>query len=169
MALQRLVPQLPPQFQGRLTGLFNVAGGIESFSPQAIQAIGQARVNFGRGSVTASNIQVANGRYQVQLQAQNILLQRLAQVPQQFYGNLTGQFNVAGSLEPTQLQAIRATGQAKLNVAGGAIAASNIRVGNGNYQAVVDASGVDLTRFSPDLRGRFGAKMQVAGRVGLLT
>ncbi|KAF3885682.1 MULTISPECIES: translocation/assembly module TamB [Nostocales] len=166
VALQRLVPQLPPQFQGRLTGLFNVAGGIESFSPQAIQAIGQARVNFGRGSVTASNIQVANGRYQVQLQAQNILLQRLAQVPQQFYGNLTGQFNVAGSLEPTQLQAIRATGQAKLNVAGGAIAASNIRVGNGNYQAVVDASGVDLTRFSPDLRGRFGAKMQVAGRVG---
>ncbi|MUH00518.1 hypothetical protein F7734_52915 [Scytonema sp. UIC 10036] len=166
VALQRLVPQLPPQFQGRMTGLFNVAGGIDSLSPQAIQAIGQARVNFGRGSVTASNIQVANGRYQVQLQAQNIPVQRMAQIPTQFHGNLTGQFNVAGSLESTQLQAIRATGQARMNVAGGAIAASDIRVGNGNYQAVVDASGVELTRFSPDLRGQLGAKMQVAGKVG---
>ncbi|GAA6618600.1 translocation/assembly module TamB domain-containing protein [Scytonema sp. NUACC26] len=166
VALQRLVPQLPTQFQGRMTGLFNVAGAIDSFSPQGIQAIGQAKVNFGRGSVTASNIQVANGRYQVQLQAQNIPLQRMLHIPTQFYGNITGQFDVAGSLESTQFQAIRATGQAKLNVTGGAIAASNIRVGNGNYQAMVDASGVELTRFSPDLRGQFGAKMQVAGKVG---
>ncbi len=166
VALQRLVPQLPPQFQGRLTGLFNVAGGIESFSPQAIQAIGQAKVNFSRGTVTASNIQVANGRYQAQLQVQNVHLQQLAQVTPHFYGKLRGQFNVAGSLESTQWQAIRATGQAKLNVGGGAIAASNIRVGNGNYQAVVEATGVELTRFSPDLRGQFGAKMQVAGKVG---
>ncbi|GAB1545096.1 hypothetical protein NUACC21_77720 [Scytonema sp. NUACC21] len=166
VALQRLVPQLPPQFRGRLTGLFNVAGSVGSFSPQAIQAIGQARVNFGSGTVTASNIQVAQGRYQAQLQAQNIPLQRLTQLPPQFYGSLTGRLTVAGSLEPTQMQRIQAVGQAKVNVAGGTIAASNIQVANGSYQAFVDAAGVELKRFSPDLRGLFRGRLQLAGKVG---
>ncbi|NJM74011.1 MAG: hypothetical protein HC862_30100 [Scytonema sp. RU_4_4] len=165
VALQNLTPS-SKEFQGRLTGQFNVAGSVESFKPEAVTATGQARVNFGNGTATASNIELANGRYQMQLQANNVPLQQLTQVPQQFNGNVTGQFNVAGLANSSQLQTIKATGQARLNVAGGAVTASNIQVADGRYQAMVNTSGVQLKRLSQQLQGQFGGKLQVAGTVG---
>ncbi|NMF66896.1 translocation/assembly module TamB domain-containing protein [Brasilonema octagenarum] len=158
--------QSPSQFQGKLTGQFNVAGSVESFKPEAVTATGQARVNFGSNTVSASNIELANGRYQMQLQANNVPLQRLTQVSPQLNGNLSGQFNVAGLINSSQPQAIKATGQARLNVANGTVTASSIQVADGRYQAVVDASGVELKRLSQQLRGQFGGKLQVAGTVG---
>ncbi|MEC4813548.1 MAG: translocation/assembly module TamB domain-containing protein, partial [Scytonema sp. PMC 1069.18] len=164
VALQRLL-QVTPQFQGNLTGQFNVAGNVESFQPQAIAATGQARVRVGGGTVTASNIQVANGRYQMQLQANHVPLQRLTQLPPQFNGGLSGQFNVAGLVDSLEPQAIQASGQGQLNVAGGTIKASKIQLANGRYQASVDATGVGLNRLSPQLQGQFGGKLQLAGVV----
>ncbi|MBW4632601.1 MAG: translocation/assembly module TamB domain-containing protein [Iphinoe sp. HA4291-MV1] len=165
VALQQLA-QLPKQFQGRLTGQFNVAGSVESFKPSSVVAKGQARVNFESGTATASNIELANGRYQMQLQANNVPLQRLTQIPQQFYGKVTGQFNVAGLADSPGPQTMKATGQARLNVANGTVTASNIQVADGRYQAVVDASGVELKRLSQQLQGQFGGKLQVVGKVG---
>ncbi|MCV3212242.1 translocation/assembly module TamB domain-containing protein [Plectonema radiosum NIES-515] len=168
--LQRL-PSVPPQFQGDLNGQFNVAGSLEPSQRQNIQATGQARVNFGKGTVetfqrnVSANIQLANGRYQAQVEANNVPLQRLAKVPPQFQGDLNGQFNVAGSLEPSQRQNIQATGQARVNVAGGTVTASNIQLANGRYQALVAASGVELNRFNQQLRGDLGGQLQVAGAV----
>ncbi len=162
------VAQVPQQFRGNLTGQFNVTGSAESFQPQAIQATGQARVNIGRGSVSASNIQVANGVYQAQLQANNVPLQQLAPVPQQFNGNLSGQLKVAGSVDSFQPQSIKATGQGRVNVAGGTVTATDIQMANGRYQAVVNAAGVELNKFSQQLEGKFGGKLQVAGNAGNL-
>ncbi len=138
---------------------------MEPSQRQNIQATGEARVNFGKGTVTASNIQLANNRYQAQIIANNVPLQRLAKVPSQFQGDLNGQFNVAGSLEASQRQNIQATGQARVNVAGGTVTASDIQLANGRYQALVAASGVELNRFNQQLRGNLGGKLQVAGTV----
>ncbi|MBE9106656.1 hypothetical protein IQ229_17495, partial [Nostoc cf. edaphicum LEGE 07299] len=162
----RQLAAVPPQFRGTLTGQVNVAGSVESFQPQTIQAMGQARVNVAGGTITASNIQVGNGVYQAQVQATNVPLQQLAAVPPQFRGTLTGQANVAGSVESFQPQTIQANGQGRLDVAGGTIAASNIQVGNGRYQAVVDAAGVELNRLNQQLRGQFGGQLQLAGTLG---
>ncbi|MEH2201606.1 translocation/assembly module TamB domain-containing protein [Nostoc sp.] len=162
----RQLAAVPPQFRGTLTGQVNVAGSVESFQPQTIQAMGQARVNVGGGTITASNIQVANGVYQAQIQANNLPLQQLAAVPPQFRGTLTGQANVAGSVDSFKPQTIQASGQGRLNIAGGTIAASNIQLANGRYQAVVDASAVELNRFNEQLRGQFGGQLQLAGTVG---
>jgi translocation and assembly module TamB len=157
---------VPPQFRGTLTGQVNVAGSVESFQPQTIQANGQARVNVAGGTITASNIQVANGVYQAQVQANNVPVQQLAAVPPQLRGTLTGQANVAGSVESFQAQTIQASGQGRLDVAGGTIAASNIQLANGRYQAVVNADSVELNRFNQQLRGQFGGQLQLAGTLG---
>jgi translocation and assembly module TamB len=162
--LQQLA-QLPQQLQGKVTGQFNVAGSAESFQPQNITATGEARINIAGGTLTASDIELANNQYQAKLQANNVPLQRLAQLPQQFHGSLTGQFNVAGLADSFKPEAIKATGQARLNVAGGTITASNIQVAEGQYQAGIDAAGVELKRLSPQLLGQFGGKMQVAGKM----
>ncbi|MEH2449696.1 MAG: translocation/assembly module TamB domain-containing protein [Nostoc sp.] len=156
---------VPKQFQGALNGQFNVAGSVEPFKPQTIQVSGQARVNVAGGTITA-NIQLANGVYQAQVQANNVPLQQLAAVPKQFQGALNGQLNVAGSVESFQPQTIQASGQGRLDVAGGTIAASNIQVANGRYQAVVNASGVELNRLNQQLRGQFGGQLQLAGTLG---
>jgi len=164
---------VPKQFQGTLNGQFNVAGSVESFKPQTIQASGQALINVAGGTMSttgsayaASNIQVANGLYQMQVQANNVPLQQLVTVPKQFQGALNGQFNVAGSVESFQPQTIQASGQGRLDVLGGAIAASNIQVANGRYQAVVNANGVELNRLNRQLRGQFGGQLQLAGSLG---
>jgi len=163
--VQRLT-KVPPQFQGDLTGQLNVAGSVTSFQPQTIQANGEAKLNVAGGTITASNIRVADGRYQAQVQANNVPLQKLAAVPPQFQGALTGQLNVAGSVASFQPQTIQASGQGRLNLAGGTITASNIRVADGRYQAVVDAAGVQLTKLNQQLRGQLGGRLQVAGALG---
>ncbi|BDI18039.1 hypothetical protein ANSO36C_38410 [Nostoc cf. commune SO-36] len=162
----RQLVAVPPQFQGALTGQANVAGSVKSFQPQTIQASGQGRVDVAGGTITASNIKVGNGLYQVQVQANNLPLQQLAAVPPQFRGTLTGQANVAGSVESFQPQTIQASGQGRLDVADGTIAASNIQLANGRYQAVVNASGVELNRLNQQLRGQFGGQLQLAGTLG---
>ncbi|QLE54574.1 translocation/assembly module TamB [Nostoc sp. TCL26-01] len=165
--VQRLA-SVPPQLQGALTGQLNVAGAVEnSFSLQTVQANGQGRLNVGNGVITAANIQVANGRYQAQVQANNVPVQRLASVPPQLQGALTGQLNVAGSLNSFSPQTIQANGQGRLNLpGGGAITAANLRVANGRYQTVVTAAGVELNRFNQRLRGQFAGQLQVAGNLG---
>ena len=80
-------------------------------------------MNVNGGTITASNIQLANGRYQAQVTANKVPLQRLAAVPPQFQGALNGELNVAGSVESFAPQTIQATGQAQVNVAGGTITA----------------------------------------------
>jgi translocation and assembly module TamB len=157
---------VPPQFRGTLTGQVNVAGSVESFQPQTIQASGQGRLDVAGGTIAASNIKVGNGVYQAQVQANNLPLQQLAAVPPQFRGTLTGQANVAGSVKSFQPQTIQASGQGRLDVAGGTIAASNIQLANGRYQAVVNASGVELNRLNQQLRGQFGGQLQLVGTLG---
>ncbi|HYW18798.1 MAG TPA: translocation/assembly module TamB domain-containing protein [Nodularia sp. (in: cyanobacteria)] len=165
LAIQQLTT-VPEKFKGALTGQFKVAGSVESFSPAAIQASGQGRLNVAGGAITASNIQLAKGRYQAEVQTNNLPLQQLVAVPPQFRGGLTGKLNVAGSVESFSPETIQASGQGRLNVAGGTITASNIQLAKGRYQAVVDAAGVELNRLNEQLRGDLGGKLQVAGILG---
>ncbi|MBF2009560.1 MAG: translocation/assembly module TamB domain-containing protein [Chlorogloeopsis fritschii C42_A2020_084] len=163
--LGRLLKSSPPALQGALAGNFQISGNTDDFNLKTLQGSGSARLAMGGGTVTASNIQLADGIYQAQVQANNLQLQQLAQLPQQFQGRLKGQLNIAGSLESFQPQAIEAKGQAQLNVAGGTITATNIQLANGRYQAVVDANGVKLNQFSEQLQGNLGGKIQIAGNL----
>ncbi|MEA5581503.1 translocation/assembly module TamB domain-containing protein [Nodularia harveyana UHCC-0300] len=165
VAMQELAA-VPENLQGSLTGEFKVAGSAESFSPQTIQGTGEGRLNLPGGRITASNIQLANGRYQALVQTNNLPLEQLVAVPPGFEGGLTGELNVAGSVESFSPQTIQGTGKGRLNVAGGRITATNIQVANGRYQAVVDAEGVQLNQLNQQLRGNFGGKLQVAGILG---
>ena len=164
--LGQILKQSPPALNNPLAGTFQIAGNRDNFSLKTLRGSGEGRLAIGGGTVTAKNIQVANGVYQAQVQAKNVPVQQLATVPKQFQGALNGQFNVAGSVDSFKPQTIQASGQGRLDVAGGTIAASNIQVANGRYQAVVNASGVELNRLNQQLRGQFGGQLQLAGTLG---
>jgi translocation and assembly module TamB len=162
--LGQLFPNSPQALAGPMAGTFQIAGNRD-FSLKTLSGTGEARLSVAGGSVTAANIKLADGVYQAQVRANNLAVQELAKVPRQFHGRLGGDFQIAGAVESLKPQAIQATGLARLNVAGGTITASNIKLANGRYQADFDAAGVELNQLNQQLRGQFGGKLQVAGTV----
>jgi translocation and assembly module TamB len=163
--LGRLAPVQPQIQGGRLTGQFQVAGAIDNLQPQAIQARGQGRLSVADGTISASNLQLADGRFTAQVQANNVLLQRLAPVPPPFQGRLTGNFAVAGTANNIRPETIQATGEADVNVAGGSAKITNLQLADGNFTASVDASKLQLRQFGGQLQGELDGELQVAGNV----
>lgn len=159
--------QVPPSLQTPVSGKFNFSGSADSFQPEQIRASGSGQLTgIGGGTLTASNIQVANGRWQTQLQANGVQLQRLAAVPPQLRGDLTGRFNLSGSTTAFTPQTIRATGQGRLNnVAGGTVTASNIQLAQGQWQLAINATGVQLNRFNQQLKGQLNGLLKLAGTI----
>ncbi|MBF2064695.1 MAG: translocation/assembly module TamB domain-containing protein [Calothrix sp. C42_A2020_038] len=157
--------QVPSVVQGLVTGNFQVAGTVDSFQLQAIRARGTGRLNVDGGSFNAENILLDKGRYQAQVQANNVRLQRYAKIPSQVESGLNGLFNVTGTVDSFQPENIQLSGTGKLKYAGGEVIASNIRLDQGRYQAVVNASGVKLKRINPQLQGLLVGNLQVAGAV----
>ncbi|MEA5554257.1 translocation/assembly module TamB domain-containing protein [Anabaena cylindrica UHCC 0172] len=164
--LGQILKQSLPVLNNPLAGKFTIAGNTENFNLKTIGGVGEGSLKVGNGTITAKNIQVSNGRYKAQVQAQNVPLQKLATIPPELQGTLAGQLNVAGSVESFQLQTIQAAGQGQLNLAGGKVTAKNIQVANGNYQALVAGSGVQLNRLNKQLQGQFAGELQVAGILG---
>ncbi|WP_071190466.1 translocation/assembly module TamB domain-containing protein [Trichormus sp. NMC-1] len=164
--LGQILKQSPAILNNPIAGKFTIAGNTENFSLKTLGAVGEGSLAVGNGTVTAKNIQISNGRYQTQLEVKNVPLQSLPAVAPQLQGILGGQFNVAGSVESFQPQTIQATGQARLNLAGGTVTASNIQVADSRYQAVVTGLGVQLNRLNKQLQGQFAGQLQVAGILG---
>ncbi|HEY9609443.1 translocation/assembly module TamB domain-containing protein, partial [Allocoleopsis sp.] len=161
--------QVPPQFRGALSGDFNLAGALANLSPSTIQGSGSGRLNVAGGTVRATNVQLADGRFTAQVQASGVEVGRLAQVPPQFRGALTGDFNLAGSLANLSPAAIEGSGSGTLSLAGGSVKASNVQLRNGRFVANVLASDVPLASFSPDLRGRLNGQLDVSGSLAALS
>ncbi|MBA2748176.1 MAG: translocation/assembly module TamB domain-containing protein, partial [Tatlockia sp.] len=159
---------VPPQFkQGRLMGIFNASGTTESFAPNAISATGIGRLKVADGTVTATNIQLNRGNWQALVQAQEVQLQQIVptNVPPQFRGRASGVFQASGTTESFELNAISATGRGQLNAASGRIVATDIQLNKGNFQALVNPNQLQLSQFSPDLRGNLDGQLQVNGNV----
>ncbi|MEA5575795.1 translocation/assembly module TamB domain-containing protein [Anabaena sp. UHCC 0451] len=161
--LGKILKQSPPILNNPIAGKFTIAGNTENFNIKTLGGIGEGSLKVDNGTITAKNIQISNGRYQAQVAVNNVPVQKLTTLPPQLQGLLVGQFNVAGAVESFQAQTIQATGQAKLNIAGGTVTASNIQVADGRYQAVVNSSSVQLNRLNKQLQGQFAGQLQVAG------
>ena len=158
---------VPPQLRGPLSGILNLSGSLASLSPATIRGSGSGRFNVAGGTVTATNLQLANGRFEAQVRATDVQVERLANVPPQLRGPLSGNFNLSGSLTAFSPAAIRGNGSGVLSIAGGTVAASG-QLDNGRFQAVVEPTGVQLAGFSQELRGSLGGRLNVTGSLTAL-
>lgn len=164
--LGRIFKESPPILNYPIGGKFTIAGNTENFDLNNFAATGEGSLKVGKGKITANNIQVSSGRYQAQVAIKNVAVEKLVDVPPQVQGRLVGEFNVTGSVASFQPETIQATGQGKLNLAGGTVTASNIQVANGHYQTIVNSSGVELNQLHQQLSGKFASQLQVTGIVG---
>jgi translocation and assembly module TamB len=166
--VQRLA-QVPPQVQGPLSGNFSLSGSLASLSPSTISARGSGSLNVAGGTVTATNVQLNNGRFEAQVEASGVQVERLAQVPPQVQGPLSGNFTLSGSLASLSPSTISARGSGSLNVGGGTVTATNVQLENGRFEAVVEPTGVQLAGFSQELRGNLGGRLNVSGSLAALS
>ncbi|MFE1746614.1 translocation/assembly module TamB domain-containing protein [Coleofasciculus sp. H7-2] len=160
--LAKLFPQLPPQFSGQLNnGSFNVSGSLAAFSPETLTGTASGNLNLGGGSVSATNVQFGNGRWQASGEASNVQLARVfPQLPPQFSGQLNnGSFNVSGSLAAFSPETLSGTASGNLNLGGGSVSAANVQFGNGRWQASGKADGVQLAKVFPQLPPQFQGRL----------
>ncbi|HBL57049.1 MAG TPA: hypothetical protein DDZ80_00255 [Cyanobacteria bacterium UBA8803] len=164
--LGRLVPQLPAQLQSPFTGTFNAAGSLTNFSPKALEVSGNGLLNVGGGTVRVSNMQLDEGRWRANVQANGVQLAGLApQLPPQFAGQLTGAFNLSGSLDNLALAAITGSGSGQLDVGDGTVRAADVQLAGGRWRANLQTDGVELAQLTPQLPPQFAGRL--AGRFNL--
>src|ERR671933_176255 len=164
--------QVPPQLKGPLSGNFNVSGSLDALSLDKIRGSGSGSLNVAGGTLSATNLQLAEGRFSTQLRAQGVRVERLAQVPPQVKGSLSGNFNVSGSLASLTPETIRGNGSGTLNVAGGTLSATNVQLAEGRFSAQLQAQGVQVQRLAqvpPEVRGPLSGNFNVSGSLAALS
>jgi translocation and assembly module TamB len=123
-------------------------------------------LNVAGGTVTATNVELANGRFRTQVQASGVQVERLAQVPPQLRGPLSGNFNLSGSLSSFSPSTISGSGSGSLNVAGSTITATNVQLAMVASVPKSEASGVQVERLAqvpPQLRGPLSGNFNLSG------
>ncbi|MCJ8280462.1 MAG: hypothetical protein MJK14_11300, partial [Rivularia sp. ALOHA_DT_140] len=170
----RLLKDSSLPVNGALSGKFQVSGNTDNFDVNTLQVRGDASLAAAGGRITANNIKVKNGVYLARVRANNLQLQQLSrQIPKSFKGKLSGEVDVAGSVSSFQPESIVATGQAKINTAGGVITANKIQVKDGVYLAQVATNNVRIRELSEQVpsafSGRLTGKFNLAGSLDSFT
>jgi len=166
LRVAKIFKQSPPILNYPLGGKLTIVGDTENISLKTLNASGKAKLQIDNGRINLQEIRVSNGNYQAKIAIANVPIQKLASMPPELKGGLGGQLNIAGSLENLQPENIQINGVAGINIAGGKITASGIKISKGAYQAIVSGYGVKLNRINKQLSGEIGGKFQLAGILG---
>ena len=169
-----------PVIVGRVSAQARISGSIESVQTVAqFQAPEATYPTTGEVAIAGSNgflrnvvAQVAGGtvtanarsvgdRWQGTVEAAGVQANRFAS---QVQGLVSGSFDLSGSTSSFQLADIQAIGRARLTQGNGIVNAQ-IASNAGRWQAQVQGGGVQLSRFSPDLRGLLSGDVALAGSV----
>lgn len=139
---------------------------------QNLRAIGAANLNVAGGTVIAQNLRVTGQRFTTQILASGVQVNRLAQVPPQFSGPLSGNLTLSGSLASFSPSTLSGSGTASLNIAGGTITAQNLQLDNGRFTTQVQASAIQLGRLAqvpPQLQRPVSGTFNLSGSLASLT
>lgn len=163
-----LFPQVPPQLRSTFNGQFRVAGNLNDPKTN-IQATGQGNINIAGGNAQILQAGLNNGNWNATVRANNINLGQLAEVPRELQAPFNGQFQLAGNLNESGNNNITAVGSGNIRVAGGNVNLRRVELNQGNFQANVVATGVQLARLPQvpkDLPvGAFNGQFQIAGNL----
>jgi len=163
-----LFPQVPPQLRSTFNGQFRVAGNLNDPTTN-IQATGQGNINIAGGNAQILQAGLNNGNWNATVRANNINLGQLAEVPRELQAPFNGQFQLAGNLNESGNNNITAVGSGNIRVAGGNVNLRRVELNQGNFQANVAATGVQLARLPQVPKnlpvGAFNGQFQIAGNL----
>jgi translocation and assembly module TamB len=166
--VNRLVPEFPA---GKLNSTVQINTDITDLNLANLNVNGQASLASFGGQINVNNLSLNDGKWRGNVIASGVNVAQIPNLPTeltQFGGIMGGNFLLAGDLERLNLNGVLASGQGKINVAGGEISAQNVELNEGNFQAIVTSKGIELTRLNSDLAGQLNAEVAVRGNVNNL-
>ncbi|MCP2732325.1 hypothetical protein NJ959_28230, partial [Symplocastrum sp. BBK-W-15] len=165
--LGRLFPQIPPLLQIPVNGTFYLTGPVDKFSLSQVNGRGSGNLNLAGGSVTAGDIQINGGGWRAIIRAVGINLEKLIPsspfpIP---YSPFTGTFNSSGSLREFSPSAIQVSGGGEIQVGGGIVRISEVKLNRGSFSTHIQTNGVNLAGLVPQLPPQFAGS--IAGKFNL--
>ncbi|WP_017306449.1 translocation/assembly module TamB domain-containing protein [Spirulina subsalsa] len=164
---QNLPRALNPSQLGVASGSAQLRANLNTLTDaQSWNAQGSATVQQVGGGQVAARFQLNQGNWQGQVNLAAVQPHRLTpQLSPEWLETASASLDVAGNLRDLTLGAIRASGSARLGVAGGQVQANQIQLSGGNLTAQLLPQGVQLGRITPQLRGSLGGELTVGARV----
>jgi translocation and assembly module TamB len=128
--------QFNSQVGGKLNGKFNLAGNLQTFTPESIRGTGIGSIDLPQGKVTSNNFQLDRGRWQGNVKLSSLVLGGLApEIPLQFrQAKVDGDLNIAGDLQQLEPNRISVVGSGKLSLADGTISARQLELKAGKWR-----------------------------------
>jgi translocation and assembly module TamB len=169
---QSLAPLLdnkvPPIFQGLISGNFNLAGNLNTSGQSSLQATGAGQLQYSEGRVTASNLRIANDRWQGNFTANSLPISRLApDIPSNFQGGtIAGNFNLSGKLTAFKPETLQGNGEGRIAFPNGAVQAANLQFNDGRWRGNFTTQRLPISRLADDVPANFGIGV-IAGRFNL--
>lgn len=174
LQLAQLTPQIPSQLGSSLSGNFNLRGNLDNLNPQGINGSGNGKLRLAGGNLDTT-AQINNGSWQATVAATGVEASRFASLlPRNLrtysaqLGDFGGNFQLNGNLSNLTAQGINLRGDATLEMAGGALTANNLRLKNGDFQAVVTPNNIQLSALAPQLQGDLDGRINLRGNVANL-
>jgi len=159
--------QLQTQALGRFSGQIQLATRwteLRNLDAIALQGCGRV-ADLASGSL-ATQFSARAGSWQSEARFADLQPSRLLpQLPPRWQTVASGRLQLAGSLSDLSLTGLRASGAADLGLAGGRVAARELRLANGKLSARLQPEGLQLAALAPQLRGQLSGA--IAARADL--
>jgi translocation and assembly module TamB len=162
------LPENTPE--GLINANLSVAGKDDSFTLKTIQANGTAIMAVAGGRITAYNLNLEQGQWKTDLDAQGIRVnQILSDIPAQVNGFLEGTFTLEGHIDAENIKEINATGNAQLTLPSGTIQAHNLTLHQGIWNANLNTNNLQVSRLflhlPKALQGGLNAQINLTGNL----
>jgi translocation and assembly module TamB len=176
LQLQRLFPDLPPEFNDNLSGNVYLTGNIPDDAQPQTLINGFGDLNLAQGKVKLENLKIVDQNWTAIALGKDLKLKELSSTtPEQFAGLVNGSLKLAGTTDNITPQGIKATGNGSLTLPEGTFEAKKLAIANGEFKAQVVPQKVDLSLFADpnsddlELKGQLGGQLKVTGKVDNLS
>lgn len=154
---------------GSLNGTAQLTANLDNLDVNAVTAQGTGQVAIAGGGINA-DFSLNNGAWRTLLNATGLQPQRLlANVPDRFNNPISGRFTATGTIDDLSPEAILAQGSGQIAIAGGTLSANNIRINQGNLQAVLIPQNIDLGQFTDLVTGTTTGEINVTASLANLS
>ena len=150
--------------KSRLQGSFAISGSRSEITPTTVRATGKANFNLAGGIVNLNKIQLNQGNWQTLVQTAGLESAKIfpESLPR-LNGKINANLKVTGSL--TDREQITVTGGGKFILPQGKLSVRNLQLQKGQFTTDVITQSVELSSFSPQLRGVVAGKVNVSGSI----
>jgi translocation and assembly module TamB len=177
LVLGGLAPEVPIKFRtAKLDGNLNIAGNLQHLEPNQINVIGEGKLSFKDGTITARQLELNAGKWRGNFALDRLKLGDVSdEIPVGFEAaKLSGNFAAAGDLDKPTPDRIQVAGDGELTLADGKIRSTGLQLDRGNWQSNLAISNLKLGNLTEELPTQFrsvklNGNFNVAGNLDRLT